>query len=419
MGHNHSLPIPRYGWCISSQHSDLESHVRKRDHGSREFKKSRHRRNLSAAFSFSPESVAGDAVAARDATETCLASPTSWSTCEADEFRSSIWSSDTATELVNINTATEEELMTLRGVTRTTARAIVEHRVAISGYRRIEDLALVSGVGATHLQVIRDEICVSPRGRGDYSGSKLSRRSSTTSSGIDISGTTSMDSRVTDVVPGTQLHSTSNGETARSLNNEKYSNDVHIGQSFARTEAKASCTDHSNSGSIINNGIIKPCSLSENATLPNLRDRDIVKSGPGLTTTNRLSAPVQGNASCGVCMAIYGSSNGGFCIPRTSPSLPKKVKSKCNVMHSYPSTEERNENVRLSYGGPRDEFVGQYGPLLQRSGRTKSSSLTFSSKEPPMLRMGAWSLDGCSRSKADNPGVREVIAMTILENRHV
>lgn len=56
-------------------------------------------------------------------------------------------------ELLNINSATEEELMTLPGVTRCIARNIVDYRQAIGGFKKVEDLALVSGVGASRLQV--------------------------------------------------------------------------------------------------------------------------------------------------------------------------------------------------------------------------------------------------------------------------
>lgn len=48
-------------------------------------------------------------------------------------------------ELMNVNTATEEQLMTLPGVTRQLAREIVRHRQMIGRFKRVDDLALVSG----------------------------------------------------------------------------------------------------------------------------------------------------------------------------------------------------------------------------------------------------------------------------------
>lgn len=50
--------------------------------------------------------------------------------------------------------------MILPGVTRSVARNIVEYRTAIGGFRRVEDLALVSGVGATRLQSFKSDITV-------------------------------------------------------------------------------------------------------------------------------------------------------------------------------------------------------------------------------------------------------------------
>ncbi|XP_037119362.1 endonuclease/exonuclease/phosphatase family domain-containing protein 1 [Syngnathus acus] len=64
---------------------------------------------------------------------------------------------------VDINTATEEELMTLPGVNRTVAQNIVGYRNCIGGYKKVEDLALVDGIGGAKLEVIKVEICVSSR----------------------------------------------------------------------------------------------------------------------------------------------------------------------------------------------------------------------------------------------------------------
>lgn len=51
--------------------------------------------------------------------------------------------------------------MTLPGISRRIAQSIVEHRNALGGrFQRVDDLALVSGIGAEKLQEIRPEICV-------------------------------------------------------------------------------------------------------------------------------------------------------------------------------------------------------------------------------------------------------------------
>lgn len=53
--------------------------------------------------------------------------------------------SDEYQELMNVNTATEEQLMTLPGVNRQLAKEIVRHRQIIGRFKRVDDLALVSG----------------------------------------------------------------------------------------------------------------------------------------------------------------------------------------------------------------------------------------------------------------------------------
>ncbi|XP_030757964.1 endonuclease/exonuclease/phosphatase family domain-containing protein 1-like [Sitophilus oryzae] len=75
-------------------------------------------------------------------------------------------------ELLNINLATEEDLMTLPGINREIAKNIVNHRKAIGRYRRVEDLALVKGVGADKFEKIRFEVCVTTRRNFSCSSSR-------------------------------------------------------------------------------------------------------------------------------------------------------------------------------------------------------------------------------------------------------
>uniref|UniRef100_H2YKC7 Endonuclease/exonuclease/phosphatase domain-containing protein n=1 Tax=Ciona savignyi TaxID=51511 RepID=H2YKC7_CIOSA len=62
---------------------------------------------------------------------------------------------------IDINTATEEDLMTLPTVGRVVAHNIVEYRRKIGGFRKVEDLVLVNGIGAGKLGKMRKEIHVS------------------------------------------------------------------------------------------------------------------------------------------------------------------------------------------------------------------------------------------------------------------
>lgn len=61
---------------------------------------------------------------------------------------------------VNINTASVTELMTLDGIGEVKAKAIVEYREANGYFKSIDDLTLVSGIGAKTLEKNRDRIMV-------------------------------------------------------------------------------------------------------------------------------------------------------------------------------------------------------------------------------------------------------------------
>ncbi len=62
--------------------------------------------------------------------------------------------------LVNINTATTDELMTLSGVGEATAAAIVKDREANGPFASKEDLMRVSGIGQKKFAKIQGSICV-------------------------------------------------------------------------------------------------------------------------------------------------------------------------------------------------------------------------------------------------------------------
>lgn len=69
--------------------------------------------------------------------------------------------------LVDINTATAEELEALPGIGETRAAAIVEYREANGPFRRIEDLTQVAGIGEGILEQIGDEITVTAKEQGN------------------------------------------------------------------------------------------------------------------------------------------------------------------------------------------------------------------------------------------------------------
>jgi competence protein ComEA len=59
---------------------------------------------------------------------------------------------------ININTATIEELMSLKGIGEKKAESIVEHREKFGSFTTIEDLKGVNGVGDKIFSIIKDQI---------------------------------------------------------------------------------------------------------------------------------------------------------------------------------------------------------------------------------------------------------------------
>ena len=58
---------------------------------------------------------------------------------------------------VNINTASKEELMTLKGVGEATAEAIIEYRKE-NKFTKIEDIKNIKGIGDKKFEAIKDDI---------------------------------------------------------------------------------------------------------------------------------------------------------------------------------------------------------------------------------------------------------------------
>lgn len=65
-----------------------------------------------------------------------------------------------ATEKLNINTATLEELMSLKGIGDAKAEAIIEYREAHGPFKCIEDLKNVKGIGDQLFDSIKSEITI-------------------------------------------------------------------------------------------------------------------------------------------------------------------------------------------------------------------------------------------------------------------
>ena len=62
------------------------------------------------------------------------------------------------TGVVNLNTATQEELQLLPGIGESRARAVIEARKRRGGFQKVEDLLEVKGIGEAGLQKLRPHV---------------------------------------------------------------------------------------------------------------------------------------------------------------------------------------------------------------------------------------------------------------------
>lgn len=65
--------------------------------------------------------------------------------------------------VVNVNTATVEELQLLPGIGAARAAAVVETRKARGGFKRLEDLLEVKGIGEASLDRLRPHVTLQGR----------------------------------------------------------------------------------------------------------------------------------------------------------------------------------------------------------------------------------------------------------------
>ncbi len=62
--------------------------------------------------------------------------------------------------MVNVNKATTEELIKVRGIGPVMAKRIIEHRDKNGAFKSIDDLAQVQGIGGNKLKRIQDQVTV-------------------------------------------------------------------------------------------------------------------------------------------------------------------------------------------------------------------------------------------------------------------
>lgn len=68
--------------------------------------------------------------------------------------------SNNSNKLININTATIDELMTLNGIGESKAKSIIEYRTNNGNFIKIEDITLVNGISETIYAKIKNNITI-------------------------------------------------------------------------------------------------------------------------------------------------------------------------------------------------------------------------------------------------------------------
>ncbi|XP_051884330.1 endonuclease/exonuclease/phosphatase family domain-containing protein 1-like [Pristis pectinata] len=268
---------------------------------------------------------------------------------------------------VNINTATEEELMTLPGMNRTLAHNMVLYRNRIGGFRKIEDLALVTGVGATRLQQMRPEICVGDTGP---------------------------------LQSGTEVGVGATGPQARP--------EVGVGATGPQARPEIGLGNRGRSRSMDNLDLLSCTKLNINlasekqlTTLLGVSEemaRRIVHHRPYRRADDLLR--VTGHHAFSLTPI---SSRLSAALPRpASTTTTTTTPQPCIPLPSFCSLQDLSLNPGLR---PRTPLL--FAPHAAFTG-------CFGGRK--VIRVGTWNLQGLNLDKVNNPGVREVICMTLLEH---
>lgn len=263
-------------------------------------------------------------------------------------------------ELMNINIATEEELMTLSGITRQVAKSIVEHRKMIGRFRKVEDLALV--VGADRMEQIRPEICVSTRKSHSCQSSRAQSYDSLKSN--DSSRATLRNNRLVNINKATVFELQAiNGITQE------------IAAAIVHYRTKRGDFKHVDDLIKVKSiDRLRLANITRFLTVENDNDSDVNR--PHILT-NGYTMPSYNRNSSNSDTVIYSVTNG------------------------LPTSTAMDIFELLSTYSPR--------PIVDEV-------FKFTRNNEPAIRVATWNLNCFSMDKVQNLGVREVICRTILEN---
>ncbi|GAB1599088.1 endonuclease/exonuclease/phosphatase family domain-containing protein 1-like [Argonauta hians] len=282
---------------------------------------------------------------------------------------------DNSQGLININNSTEEELMTLPGINRSIAQNIIEYRCRIGGFKKIEDLALVSGVGAAKLSVLRQEICVSTKKGSSHDSSPYS-------SSQDVNS------------------------------NEHYSKDMR------RSNSSNQLLVNVNIANVFQLMKIKGIDQIVAENIVSYRDKKgYFKTIEDLLKVKSISAGLLGAIRHNLILSDTGNSNSAVISTTLSRNRSTTLReSHTNEYYHNLINKEANTSFLTKADDSLQDLIQVLGPLAKRSIRPKVQSFSFKRNNISALRIATWNLDGCSVEKISNPGVCDVICMTILEN---
>ena len=269
---------------------------------------------------------------------------------------------------LNINTATEEELMTLPGISRDTARQIIEYRKQIRGFKRVEDLALVSGVGATKLGLIREEICVKKANNSSGGSGDGSAKESPGS--------------------GHSRKRESNGINKVSLNTSNVFQLMKV-KGIGQTLAENIVTYRDKKGHFTN--------IDDLIKVKGIGPQVLSAIKPQLTLEDNLIE------DCASYTSSKKSSNINSAIPSRTSDISLN-----SGNNSNPSNEFSKHSL--------ENLIDTLGPLSEKPTRPVVDFPVFKCNNRNALKIASWNLERFSVEKAQNPGVRDVVCMTILEN---
>ncbi|CAL1541352.1 unnamed protein product, partial [Lymnaea stagnalis] len=262
--------------------------------------------------------------------------------------------------LVNINTATEEELMTLPGINRSIAKNVIDYRNHIGGFRCVEDVALASGVGAAKLKMIQDDIYVVPLAfaQNDTSREQLDE-------------------------PAQLNNSSCNSDLIVSVNSDNVFTLMKV-KGIGMTMAKSIVAYREKHG--------KFKSLDELLKVKDIGPVNLESIQRYLTVKD---------------------------TPKQT-AAPDNIQHQSNANGKVPERTMNNGNAKQDYimrsTASLENLLEILGPLAKVPERPKVGKITLKYNNRKVVRLASWNLEKFSLEKAGNPGVKDVICMTILEN---